>query len=63
MLHLQVKYNNIRQMRLTMTTTGFVLIFFALAAYLNVLEDSDWLDLAGETQAICHKMVRWQFVT
>ena len=35
-----------------MTTTGFVLIFLALAAYLRVLEVSERFDLAGETQAI-----------
>ena len=37
---------------LTMTTTGLVLIFLALAAYRSVLELSDRFDLAGETQAI-----------
>ena len=39
-------------LKLTMTTTGFVLILFALAAYLRVLELSEKLDLAGDTQAI-----------
>lgn len=38
---------------LTMTITGFVLIFFARAAYLNVLIVSLAFDLAGETHAIC----------
>lgn len=37
----------------TMTITGFVLIFFARAAYLNVLIVSLAFDLAGETHAIC----------
>lgn len=32
---------------------GFVLIFFALAAYRNVLEVSDRFDSAGDTQATC----------
>ena len=36
-----------------MTTTGLVLILLARAAYLSVLDVSDKLDLAGETQAIC----------
>lgn len=37
----------------TITITGLVLIFFARAAYLNVLIVSLELDLAGDTQAIC----------
>ena len=37
--------------KITITTTGFVLIFLALAAYRNVFEVSDRLDSAGDTQA------------
>jgi len=38
---------------LTMTITGLVLIFFARAAYRNVLIVSLAFDLAGDTHAIC----------
>ena len=37
---------------LTITITGFVFIFLARAAYLNVFEVSERLDLAGDTHAI-----------
>ena len=38
--------------KFTMTTTGFVLIFLARAAYRRLLVDSEMLDLAGETHVI-----------
>lgn len=37
----------------TITITGLVLIFFARAAYLNVLIVSLAFDLAGDMHAIC----------
>ena len=38
--------------KLTITTIGLVFILLARAAYLRVLDVSERLDLAGETQAI-----------
>ena len=42
----------ILKVKLTITTTGLVFIRLARAAYRRVLELSDILDLAGDTQAI-----------
>jgi hypothetical protein len=42
-----------------MTTTGFVLIFFARAAYRRLLVDSEMLDRAGEMQVIYKNGQNW----